>query len=107
MAVLHHLQHEPRGHGEGRDQRDVDAAADHDDRHGEAEDAEHCHVLEQRQHIVRGQEAIEEDREHEEQQREDGEDDLLLIEPKALHPLIAFLRRRPLWVRYDDRVSMR
>ncbi|MGY4457371.1 hypothetical protein ACVWYI_001331 [Bradyrhizobium sp. LB13.1] len=107
MTVLHHLQHQPRRHREGCDQRDVDAASDHDDRHGKAEYAEHRHVLEQRQHVVGGQKAAQEDRKNEEQQREDGEDDLLLIEPKAFHPRFAFLRLRPLWVRQDDRVSMR
>ena len=63
MAVLHHLEHEPRRNRERRDQRNVDAAADHDDRHRQAQNAEHRHVLQQRQHVRGGEEARQRDRE--------------------------------------------
>ena len=87
MAVLHHLQDQSRRHGQRGDQRNIDAAADHDDRHGEPENAEHRHVLQQRQHIVGREKAGQEDREREKQRGENREYDLLLIEPKAFHPL--------------------
>ena len=74
-----------RRHRERRDQRDVDAAADDDDRHGEAEDAENGHVLQQRQHVVRRQEAGQEERETRKQNDEDREDDGLLGDPERLH----------------------
>ena len=78
MAVLHHLQDQSRRHRERGDQRDIDAAPDHDDRHREPENAEHRHVLQQRQHVRGRQEAREGDREDREQHRENREYDSLL-----------------------------
>ena len=63
MAVLDHLQYEAGRHGERGDQRNVDAAADHHDRHREAEDSQNGDVLEQRQHVVGRGEAGQERRE--------------------------------------------
>jgi hypothetical protein len=78
VAVLHHLQHEPGRHGECGDERNVDAPPQDHDCHGEAENAEHCHVLQQRQHIVGREEPRQEHRERDEKDGEDNEDDLLL-----------------------------
>ena len=83
MAVLHHLQNEARRHREGCDQGDVDSAAQHDDRHGQAKNAEHSDVLQQGQHIGGAEEPREEEREHNEQGGEDREYDLLLSQMDA------------------------
>ena len=96
MPVLHHLQHQTGRDGERGDQRNVDAAAEHDDRHGQAENAKHRHVLQQRQHVVGGEEALQEDGEDNEQRREYDEDDFLLCEPDALHDLDIRLQVRSL-----------
>ena len=96
MAVLHHLQHQARRHGERRDQRNVDAAADHHDRHREPENAEHRHVLQQRQHIRRGQKAGQGKREDCKQRGKYRKHDSLLADVFDSHPgfSYAFFCRR-------------
>ena len=83
MAILHHLQDEARRNSERGDERNVDATAQDDDRHGEAENTKHRHVLQQRQHVVGREEPRQEDREYDEQHGEDDEDDLLLSDANA------------------------
>ena len=70
MPVLHHLQHQTRGHSERGDKGDVNAAPDDDDRHREAENAEHCDILQQGQHVLRGGEARKRDGEQGKQHHE-------------------------------------
>ena len=86
MAVLHHLQHQPRRNRQRCDQRNVDAAPDHDDRHREPENAEHRHVLQQRQHIRGGEKARQGNREHGKKCRENRKHDSLLPDVPDSHP---------------------
>jgi hypothetical protein len=72
--------------GQRRDQRDVDAAPDHHDRHCQAEDAEHGHVLQQRQHVRGCQKAGEGSCEDGKQHRKNREYDSLLPEAPDSHP---------------------
>ena len=88
MTVLDHLKNKSGRDRQGCNQRNIDAAANHDDRHGEPENAEHRHVLQQGQHVLGREKAAQEDRKRQKQHGEDGEHDLLLIEPKAFHPLV-------------------
>ena len=97
VAVLHHLEHEPRRNRQRRDQRNVDAAADHDDRHGQAQNAEHRHVLQQRQHVRGGEEARQRNREDGKKSRENRKNDSLLPDVPDSHPgfswFLVFCRR--------------
>jgi hypothetical protein len=86
VAVLHHLQHQPRRNRQCRDQRNVDAASDHDDRHREAENTEHRHVLQQRQHVLRRQKSGQGNREDRKQRSENREHDSLLADVPDSHP---------------------
>ena len=96
VTVLHHLQHQSRRHRQRRDQRNIDAAADHDDRHREPENAEHRHVLQQRQHIRGGQEAGQGKREDRKQRGKNRKHDSLLADVLDSHPgfSYAFFCRR-------------
>ena len=91
MPVLHHLQHQARRNRKRRDQRNVDAASDHDHRHAEPENAEHGDVLQQRQHVRGGGKARQEKRKRGEHHSEDAKHNGLLCEPQASHPGHLFL----------------
>jgi hypothetical protein len=86
VTILHHLQHQPRWNRQRRDQGNVDATPDHHDRHGEAENAEHRHVLQQRQHIGGGKKSWKKDSEQDKKHRKNRKYDSLLSEPSDSHP---------------------
>jgi hypothetical protein len=86
VTVLDHLEHQPRWHGQSCNQRNVDAAPDHDDRHRKTQDAKHRHVLQQRQHILGCKKAGEHNREDGKKRREDRKYDSLLPEAPDSHP---------------------
>jgi hypothetical protein len=87
-AVLHHLQHEARRHGKRCDQRDIDAAADHDQRHAEPENPEHGNVLQQREYVLGGGKSRQEKRKRSEHHSENAKHNGLLCQPQASHPAI-------------------
>ena len=85
MAVLHHLKHQPRWHGQCRDQRNIDAAPDHDDRHRQAENAQHRHALQQGQHIRGAKKTRQREGEYDKKRRENRKHDSLLAKTQVLH----------------------
>jgi hypothetical protein len=82
---LNHLKDQCRGHGEGRDHRQINAASNDYDRHPQAQNAESGHVLEQRDHVVGRKEPGEEKRKAPEEQHENAKDDALLRDPLLPH----------------------
>jgi hypothetical protein len=91
VTVLDHLQHQPRRHRQGCNQRNVDAAPDHDNRHRKAEDAQHRHVLQQRQHIRGGKKAGQGNREDGKKRGKNREHDSLLPDAPDSHAGFSYL----------------
>ena len=80
------LQRPGDGDGHQCDQRQVDAAADHDQSHRHAEDAEDGDAADQIEELLVGQEAGQRDGEADAQQHRQTEDDLFLAQaPEDLH----------------------
>ncbi|MPL88388.1 hypothetical protein SDC9_34408 [bioreactor metagenome] len=80
QAVAQHLQIPRHRHRHHRHHRQVDAAADHDDRHAEREDSQHRDRAHDRHQIVGGEEPRQGQRRDDEDCHRDREDDALLIE---------------------------
>ena len=80
MPLVDQVQRPRHRHRHQRDQRQVDAAADHDQAHRHAEDAEDGDAADQVQQVVRRQEAGQRHGEDEAQQQRQTEDDLLLAQ---------------------------
>ena len=77
-AVIEHLQVPGRRHRHDRDGREVDAAADHDDRHADRQKTENRDAADDRDQIVDGEEARQADRGRGEEKHGEAEDDPLL-----------------------------
>ena len=66
------------GHDHGRDHRQIDAAADHDQPHAESEDPQDRDTPDERDKIAGRKKIVQREREDHEQDRREGENDAFL-----------------------------
>jgi hypothetical protein len=66
------------GHDHGRDHRQIDAAADHDQPHAQTQDPQDRDTANERHKIARREKIVQRERENYEQDRREGEDDAFL-----------------------------